>query len=82
MAAEDPASREAFYPGGRGEYRLATDVAIHGGERLIYLDFLQAAWPEADDRPSNEPVLGLARVAVHPEVAADLLAKLSELLDR
>jgi hypothetical protein len=63
-----------FYPDGGGEYRFVTAVDAQA-DKLVYLDFVQ------HNGETAETVLGIARLVMAPEVAADLLAKLSRLWD-
>jgi hypothetical protein len=71
MADErDETGVPVLYPAPSGEYRFVTGVGVRAG-KMVYLDFAQ------DN--GGKPALGIVRVVMHPDLAADLLEKLSGL---
>jgi hypothetical protein len=74
MASEPEKPTRIFYPEGDGEYRFVTAVDARA-DRLVYLDFVQ------HNADSKETALGVARLVMLPEAAAELFAKLSRLRD-
>jgi len=72
MAAETPEQTDTpvLYPAPSGEYRFVTGVGVRA-EKMVYLDFAQ------DN--GGKPALGITRLVMHPDLAADLLEKLSGL---
>jgi hypothetical protein len=72
MADESPAQTGTpiLYPNQSGEYRFVTGVSVRA-EKMVYVDFMQ------DN--GGRPALGITRIVMHPDLAADLLEKLSGL---
>jgi hypothetical protein len=70
---QDETATRVFYRPPNDEYRFATGVVVKAG-KLVYLDFAQHG--ASDEREA----LGIARIVMHPELADDLLRKLSDVL--
>ena len=75
MADEDPdpTPTRVIYRMPSDEYRFVTGVVVSTG-KMVYLDFAQH-----DAHEEHDDALGIVRLVMHPDMAADLVEKLSEL---
>jgi hypothetical protein len=72
MADENQATTRVLYRAPSDEYRWVTGVSVNAG-KMVYLDFAQHGGEGRDE------ALGIVRLVMHPDLAADLLEKLSGL---
>ena len=73
--AEQEPGTSIFYRTPNDEFRFVTGVDVTAG-KMVYLNFAQHNASETD-----EEALGIVRLVMHPDLAADLIEKLSGLQD-